>query len=214
MRNYKNWIWIVLFGSVWGLAEVFVGESLWGKNLPFASVWLSAFALLILASARGILNEPGSSTAVGAFAALFKLANAAPFYCHLLGIFMIGAVFDLFCTAFLKRDRKASFRQCPDRNHERLWRQRPFCAPHNLRHSLPALGSRWLAQSLPSYLRQRKLDCPGSSRARAHWICPWRKGLADRRAPAELGVWERSGWAGRSLGAGEIGGLKDLPFLI
>jgi hypothetical protein len=110
MRNYKNWIWIVLFGSVWGLAEVFVGESLWGKNLPFASVWLSVFALLILASARGILNEPGSSTAVGAFAALFKLANAAPFYCHLLGIFMIGAVFDLFCTAFLKRDRKASFR--------------------------------------------------------------------------------------------------------
>jgi hypothetical protein len=111
MKNYKNWILLVMFGSLWGVVEVFVGEGLFGKNIPHASVLLAAWAFLILALARGVLNEPGSSTAVGSFAAVFKLVNAAPFYCHLLAIFMLGLAFDLFCSLLLKKERKNFFRR-------------------------------------------------------------------------------------------------------
>ncbi len=102
MRSAKNWVWLLLFGSLWGVVEVVVGEVLFAKEVPFASVWLTAWAFLMLAVARGVLNEPGSSSAVGAVASLYKLAFAAPYFCHLLGIFFLGLAFDIFATVFLK----------------------------------------------------------------------------------------------------------------
>lgn len=100
MRNIRSWVWLFLFGSLWGICEVLAGEGLLGKEVPYASVWLSAWAFLVLAVARGVVNKLGSSTAVGAIAAIFKLVNAAPFFCHLLGIFMLGLAFDVFFFSF------------------------------------------------------------------------------------------------------------------
>lgn len=110
MRKLRNWSWLFLFGSLWGINEVVVGSALSQNNIPYASVLLAAYAFLILAIARGILNKPGSSTAIGVFAALFKLSNTVPFYCHLLGIFMIGLTFDVFSSLLMKDERKVSFK--------------------------------------------------------------------------------------------------------
>jgi hypothetical protein len=103
MRDRKTWVLVLLFGSLWGFSEVFAGEFLYAQGVPRASVWLTAFALLILGFARGLFNRPGSSILIGALAAVFKLVNAAPFWCHLLGIVFIGLVFDLGATAWLKK---------------------------------------------------------------------------------------------------------------
>jgi hypothetical protein len=110
MKNYKNWIWLLVFGSLWGIMEVIGGEAFFKNNVPYASVWLSAWAFFMLGIARGIVNMPGSSTVVGATATLFKLAYAAPYFCHLLGIFFIGLVFDIAATAWMKRGKKWSWR--------------------------------------------------------------------------------------------------------
>jgi len=110
MRNFKNWIWLLLFGSLWGIMEVIGGELLYKYEIPYASVWLSAWAFFMLAIARGILNKPGSSSIIGAFTAVFKLANASPFFCHLLGIFFLGLAFDVVSTLLMKHERKISFR--------------------------------------------------------------------------------------------------------
>lgn len=109
LKNPKNWLWLFLFGSLWGLTEVVGGEALYANDAPLASVWLTAAALFLLAAGRGIINKPGTSAAIGAVAALYKLANAAPFFCHLLGIFMTGLVFDVFASLLLaeKGERKA-----------------------------------------------------------------------------------------------------------
>ena len=90
MRNPKNWLWLILFGSLWGINEVVMGEVLSASEVPHFSVLLTVIAIFMLAIARGIVNKPGSSTVIGVIAVLFKLANAAPFHCHLLGIFMVG----------------------------------------------------------------------------------------------------------------------------
>jgi hypothetical protein len=95
-----------MFGSLWGFSEVFAGEFLYAHGVPRASVWLTVFALFILAFARGLVNRPGSSTLIGTLAALFKLVNAAPFWCHLLGIVFVGLVFDLGASAWMKEGRR------------------------------------------------------------------------------------------------------------
>jgi len=110
MKSLKNWVWLLVFGSLWGIMEVIGGEAFFKNNVPHASVWLSAWAFFMLAIARGIVNKPGSSTAVGATATLFKLVYAAPYYCHLLGIFFVGLVFDAAATAWLKNEKRLRLR--------------------------------------------------------------------------------------------------------
>ena len=108
MRNPKNWLWFILFGSLWGINEVMMGEVLSTSEIPHYSVLLTVIALFILAIGRGIVNKPGSSTIIGVIAALFKLANAAPFYCHLLGIFMVGLTFDIFASLLIKSEKTSA----------------------------------------------------------------------------------------------------------
>jgi len=110
MEKFKPLIWVFLFGSLWGISEAVGGGALYAANIPLASVWLSSWALFLLAFARAQNNKPGTSSAIGGIAVLFRLVNAAPFICHLLGIFLLGVAFDLAATFLLKRKEKALLR--------------------------------------------------------------------------------------------------------
>ncbi|KPK96178.1 hypothetical protein AMJ80_01500 [bacterium SM23_31] len=110
MKDIKLWLWLLLFGSLWGIVEVVVGEILFGYDVPYASVWLAVWALFILAVGRGVMNRAGTSTFIGAFAAVFKLVNASPNYCHLLAIFALGLIFDVFSTVLMKDNRRILLR--------------------------------------------------------------------------------------------------------
>jgi len=107
MGNKKNWLWFLLFGSIWGMSEVFAGGILYASDIPHSSIFLTAWALFILAAARGIVNKPGSSAAIGSIATLFKLVNASPFICHLLGIFALGVAFDVAASLLMKKERRS-----------------------------------------------------------------------------------------------------------
>ena len=107
MKKFKPIMWLFLFGSIWGINEVFLGEILYRNEVAQSSVILTVIALFILAVSRGMINKPGSSSLIGAFAVLFRLANTAPSYCHLLGIFLLGATFDLFSSLWLKNEEKS-----------------------------------------------------------------------------------------------------------
>jgi hypothetical protein len=110
MSDIKNWAWLLLFGSLWGLSEVTAGGMLYASDVPHASVFLAGWAFFILALGRGMVDRPGSSTVLAAVATLFKLVNASPFICHLLGIFMLGVAFDAAASLLGRRDRRFSFR--------------------------------------------------------------------------------------------------------
>ncbi len=110
MKGTKGWMWVLFFGSLWGISEVAGGGILYGNNISHSSIILAVFAFFILAVARGIINKPGSSVMIGTIAMLFKLINAGPFICHLLGIFMLGAAFDIFASFLMKKERKISWR--------------------------------------------------------------------------------------------------------
>ena len=102
MSNPRNWLWPLALGSLWGVMELVGGTAIYKDNVPHASIWLSGWAFFMLAIARGLVNKPGSSSLAGATAAIFKLVYAAPFYCHLLGIFLLGVIFDITATIMFK----------------------------------------------------------------------------------------------------------------
>jgi hypothetical protein len=103
-------MWLFLFGSIWGINEVFLGEILYRNDVQNSSVILTVMALFLLAISRGMINKPGSSALIGTFAVLFRLANTAPSYCHLLGIFLLGATFDVFSSLLVKNKDQAPLR--------------------------------------------------------------------------------------------------------
>jgi hypothetical protein len=74
--------------------------------VPYASVFLTVWALVILSLGRGFLNKPGSSTLIGCVAALYRMVNAAPFFCHIWGIVFIGMAFDLASSLLMKEGRR------------------------------------------------------------------------------------------------------------
>ncbi len=108
LKKLNPWVMLFLFGSLWGLMEVLAGEAFFKNAVPHATVVLSAWALLMLAVARETWNRLGTSTVVGVFAALFKLVNAAPFYCHLVGIVAVGVAFDLAATWLARKMKPLS----------------------------------------------------------------------------------------------------------
>jgi hypothetical protein len=104
MKSSKNWLWLLALGSLWGMSEVWGGEFLYANGIPHSSLWLSAFAIFLIAVARGLVNVPGSTAALGAVASVFKLVNASPFYCHLLAIFLLGVAFDVAASALCRKE--------------------------------------------------------------------------------------------------------------
>lgn len=106
MKRPWQLVWLLFFASLWGLTEVVAGEGLYALNVPYASVFLTGWALVILSLGRGFLNKPGSSTLMGYIAALYRMVNAAPFFCHIWGIVFIGLAFDLVSSLLMKEGRK------------------------------------------------------------------------------------------------------------
>lgn len=110
MKKFSPVLWLFLFGSIWGINEVFLGEILYRNEVQNSSIILTAIALFLLALSRGMINKPGSSALIGTFAVLFRLANTAPSYCHLLGIFLLGVTFDVFSSLLIKKEEQAPLR--------------------------------------------------------------------------------------------------------
>ncbi len=102
---------IVFFGTLWGVSEVFLGETLYRAEFRYSSVSLSLIAIILLSIARHFIPGFGTATLIACCAALYKLtAMAATFlgtpiyFCHLLGIVTFGVAYDL---AFLLLSRRS-----------------------------------------------------------------------------------------------------------
>lgn len=55
VTKHKPFVWLLLFGSLWGMSEVVLGGLFDEIIVAFPSVWLNAWALFVLAIARGII---------------------------------------------------------------------------------------------------------------------------------------------------------------
>jgi hypothetical protein len=100
----REHILVVLFlGGLWGLSEATLGNALYSARVPYASVPLTVVGFMILTVAREWFPRPGTATLIAALAMLYKFLNAPFFACHLLGIVLMGASYDVFFHALQKR---------------------------------------------------------------------------------------------------------------
>lgn len=102
----KTLLVILVFGSLWGCIEVFSSVYL---NIPRSSVIPTILGLAVLAAARFLVKTPGSSTAIGTMALLFRLITAGHYYCHLWAILLIGVSFDIVVSLLGSRWQKTKW---------------------------------------------------------------------------------------------------------
>ena len=151
MKKFKPILWLFLFGSLWGINEVVLGDTLYRTDTPSPAIILIVCALLLLAIARGMFNKPGSSTIIGTFAALFRLVNTAPSYCHLLGIFLLGLTFDMIASLLIRDKEKVTLR-------------------HSLTGAMSALGNNALFAIVITYIIRYEYWVVGGLPKVAHHI--------------------------------------------
>jgi len=108
----RNWIWLLLFGGLWGLSEVIFGKALSDANAQFRQIWLCGAAVFILSFSRTMNTMLGASVVIGAIASLLRALNASPFYCHIIGIFLLAVAYEFTASLLLKNKRISSVRAC------------------------------------------------------------------------------------------------------
>jgi hypothetical protein len=94
---------VLFFGGLWGVSEAILGDALYRAGVPYASVPLTAISFVILTFARACCPRLGTATLIALFAMLYKFLNSPFFACHLLGIVLTGACYDLFFNVLKMR---------------------------------------------------------------------------------------------------------------
>ncbi len=100
---------VVLFGSLWGLAELGLGELAWAGDIPRAAI-LTAIGVIFLVLGRRVWAAPGSSLALAAVASAFKFLQHPMWGCKIAAVLMVGVIFDIGFSLYEARRR----RQSPD----------------------------------------------------------------------------------------------------
>lgn len=111
-RNHMIAASVILFGSLWGLAELGIGEFAWLHDIPRAPI-LTAAGIFFLVLARRLWNVPGSSFALGALASSFKFLQHPVWGCKIAAVLMVGAIFDIGFSLFQARQAHAARAQEP-----------------------------------------------------------------------------------------------------
>jgi hypothetical protein len=94
---------VLFLSGLWGISEATLGNALYSAQVPHASVPLTIVGFVILTVARVWFPRPGTATLIASFAMLYKFLNAPFFGCHLLGILLMGACYDVFFHVFRRR---------------------------------------------------------------------------------------------------------------
>jgi len=89
-------IGVLFFSAIWGFFEVVLGGSLYGYEIPYASILLTIIGFCVLALARGFFPMLGVASLIGLSAMCLKFLNAPVYKCHYLAILLMGVSFDLF----------------------------------------------------------------------------------------------------------------------
>lgn len=107
MTNKRDWLYgILLFGSLWGGAEAFIGSSMDGLSSVIPrSVVLAFVAVLFSSVARRMMPAFGTTVAVGVVAAAMKLISMPTILaCQFAAVIGQAAILECFFTASERLD--------------------------------------------------------------------------------------------------------------
>jgi hypothetical protein len=93
---------LLLFGSLWGLVELGIGEFAYANDVPRAPI-LTAFGVLFMVLARSVWRVKGSTLALAAVASFYKLLQHPVWGCKLAAILVVGAIFEAGFSLYERR---------------------------------------------------------------------------------------------------------------
>lgn len=93
---------LILFGSLWGLAELGVGELTLSAGAPRAAL-LTAIGVFFLILTRRMWHAPGGSFGLAAVASAYKFLQHPVWGCKIAAVLLVGAVFDVGFTLYERR---------------------------------------------------------------------------------------------------------------
>jgi hypothetical protein len=99
----NRWFTVLALAALWGIGEILIWNGMAALGLGMKSPVVSAWGILTLALARGILPRPGSSSLMALVAASYKMLAGVIFPCAFAAVMAIGIFFDLFMTLTEKR---------------------------------------------------------------------------------------------------------------
>ncbi len=99
---------ILLFGSLWGLAELGLARL---DFLPIGQApLLTAAGIFFLVLSRQVCDVPGSSLLLGTLAAGFKFLNQPFFGCQIAAVLVLACVFEIIFTLYRSRENTEAVR--------------------------------------------------------------------------------------------------------
>lgn len=99
---------VLVFGSLWGLAECIIGSMLRDANLPAGALMTGIFALGLMTLSRFTFRQPGMQTGMGLIAGALRVFNpfGGCYLCSAIAIMAEGILFDLIWTGFSLDQKK------------------------------------------------------------------------------------------------------------
>jgi hypothetical protein len=95
---------VLLFGSLWGLAELGIDRLELADGIPRAPL-LTAAALFFLVVARRVWDAPGSSLSLAVLASALKFVQSPFFGCKIAAVLILGGIFDAALSVARGRER-------------------------------------------------------------------------------------------------------------
>ena len=102
MNKMKLIAGILVFGSLWGFAECFIGSLLRDNGLPAGAIMTGVFAIGLMTMSRIVFRQPGMQAGMGLVAGGLRLFNpfGGCFLCSAIAIMAEGVLFDVIWTGF------------------------------------------------------------------------------------------------------------------
>ena len=106
----KNFLWLLLFGTMVGLNETLIG----GIHFPFRSVMVSSLTISLLSFARVKIPKAGTSAVITLIAIVFKMNNfgflactAHSFLISVFAILSLGISYEVIGTLIFRKESSA-----------------------------------------------------------------------------------------------------------
>lgn len=106
MGKKKLFTGILLFGSVWGFAEIVIGDMLRKADLPAGAILTGVFAYGLMMLSRKIFKTRGMQAGMGLVAGFLRLFNpiSACHICSAIAIMAEGLIFEVIYSALADED--------------------------------------------------------------------------------------------------------------
>ena len=103
LRKYEKLLFVLFFGAVLGVLELFGRDALRAAGIEHKSALLYGIGIIVLYASKRVAHFPGSVAIMALIATVFKTASSNFYPCQVAAVMINGVVFDITYSTFKGR---------------------------------------------------------------------------------------------------------------